>query len=316
MNTIIEVKNLIKTQKTEWNLLKENYEGLRAVKIKNFQLDGFTLKVQFNPKRFTSTSSKVDKKSIEERECFLCAPNRPKEQKKIKWGDDFEILCNPYPIFNEHFTISHQNHLPQEIEDQFGNFLELSKSLPHWVTFYNAANCGASAPDHLHFQAGNMGMVPIENDLEALIEDYGEELINCPTLIINAVNDGLRKFFIFESPNRTIIEKALRTTYHITKTATEQEPMINMASWYQNKWIVLLFMREKHRPWQYFEEGDKNILLSPGAVDMMGTLITPLEKDFNKITLEDISDIFDQVSMNADSFEEISHQIKSKYTCV
>ena len=121
------------------------------------------MKVQFNPGRYISTSAKVDEKSINDRKCFLCPANLPEEQKGILYEEEYLILGNPFPIFPEHFTIPNINHVPQQIKNNFPLMLKLTKDLSkHYVVLYNGPKCGASAPDHFHFQAGTKNFMPIE----------------------------------------------------------------------------------------------------------------------------------------------------------
>ncbi|HNZ62580.1 MAG TPA: DUF4922 domain-containing protein, partial [Paludibacteraceae bacterium] len=152
-NLNLKVKNLFKEQVSEWDLAKKNYEDLKNVQIKSFSFGDFEIVVQFNPARIVSSGAKVDEKTIKERKCFLCKENLPPQQKGVDAGE-YSILVNPYPIFPEHFTIPRKEHIPQQIKPFFSDMLELAKSMDEFVVFYNGPKCGASAPDHLHFQAG------------------------------------------------------------------------------------------------------------------------------------------------------------------
>ena len=304
---------LFKDQLSSWPLLGANWDKLGEAKLKDFHFDGFSIRVQCNPRRIVSSAAKVDKQSIEERPCFLCTEHRPPEELNLWFGDSYEILCNPFPIFREHFTIASADHVPQVIEPEFGQFLELSRALPDLALFYNAPNCGASAPDHMHFQAGNRGFMPIEDEIEDLKSRYGLVLQENPDIVVTAVADGLRRFYVVESDSKEKLEEfAVGAFQMIRELQNGEEPMINMLSYYREGWKVLLFPRDKHRPWQYFEEGEKNILLSPASVDMGGTLIIPLEKDFLKITREDIQDIFSQVTFSAEHFARMNDYLKQK----
>lgn len=294
---------LLNEQAIDWPLLANNLKGQKSIKIKLFQFKNFTIKVQFNPKRIISSAAKVDEKSINERACFLCSGNRPIEQKELLIIDNYVLLCNPFPIFDKHFTISHTKHKPQNIKDSFSDFLDISKKLPHLVTFYNGPKCGASAPDHLHFQAGNKGFLPLEKDYSTLKKSIGNILTENDFLKAYTVNDNLRTFVAIESKEKNEIISLFSKIYH-QLTNKQTEPMLNILSWYNKGWKVLVMLRGKHRPWQYFEEGESNILLSPASVDLGGVLITPLEKDFEKITKEDITDILSQVSLENKVFDE------------
>ena len=313
MSTQEKAHALFKEQLGSWPLLGANWEKLGEAKVKQIDFNGFFIKVQCNPKRIVSSAAKVDKVSIENRACFLCAGHRPPEEKNVWFGNHYEILCNPFPIFREHFTIAKADHTPQVIEAEFAHFLELSRALPDLALFYNAPNCGASAPDHMHFQAGNKGFMPIEEQLAGLKANYGELLHEDPDLKVSAVDDGLRRFYVFESGSGERLEELAACAFQmIREVQNGAEPMINMLSYYDRGWQVLLFPRDKHRPWQYFEEGELNILLSPASVDMGGALITPLEKDFNKISREDIEDIFSQITFSEENFKRMNAYLKLK----
>ena len=304
---------LFEEQLSSWPLLGDNWEKLGEAQIKQFDFDGFSIRVQCNPKRIISSAAKVDRASIEKRPCFLCTEHRPPEEKNLWFGEQYEILCNPFPIFREHFTIASADHVPQVIEPEFGQFLDLSRALPDMALFYNAPNCGASAPDHMHFQAGNRGFMPIEKELRTLKKNYGKVLYEDPGLVVSAVADGLRRFYVMESASKERLEQVASVAFFmIRKLQNGAEPMINMLSYYDEGWTVLLFPRDKHRPWQYFEEGEENILLSPASVDMGGALITPLEKDFLKITREDILDIFSQITFSAEHFASMNKYLIHK----
>ena len=304
---------LFKDQLNSWPLLGANWEKLGEARVKEFEFDGFSIRVQCNPRRIVSSAAKVDSVSIEKRPCFLCTENRPPEEKNVWFGEDYEILCNPFPIFREHFTIASSEHTPQVIEPEFGNLLELSRALPGLAVFYNAPNCGASAPDHMHFQAGNRGFMPIEKELPVLKAKYGRVLYEDSQMGVWAVDDGLRRFYVAESASRKQLEEYAALAFHMIRELKKgEEPMINILSYFHEGWQVLLFPRDKHRPWQYFEEGEKNILLSPASVDMGGTLITPLEKDFQKISRDDIVDIFSQVGFSEDNFSRMNEYLIHK----
>jgi len=304
---------LFEDQLSSWPTLGANWEKLGEAQVKEFDFDGYSIRVQCNPKRIVSSAAKVDKASIEKRPCFLCTEHRPPEEKNVWFEDSYEILCNPFPIFREHFTIARHEHVPQVIEPEFGSFLELSRALPDLALFYNAPNCGASAPDHMHFQAGNRGFMPIEKELSVLKAKYGKVIYEDAQMEVLAVDDGLRRFHVVESANKEHLKQYADYAFQLIRDLQHgEEPMINMLSYYSAGWQVLLFPRNKHRPWQYFEEGDANILLSPASVDMGGTLITPLEKDFLKITQEDIVDIFYQVSLSAEHFSELNNYMHDK----
>ncbi len=303
-----QVKNLFDEQKKNWNLLSSNYLALNDVRIKIFDYDGFIMKLQFNPKRIISSSAKVDKKSIAKRKCFLCKENRPLVQNGIEVENDFVILINPYPIFPEHLTIVHKKHIEQKIFGNFEVMLSLSEILPNFTVFYNGPRCGASAPDHLHFQAGNRNFMLIDYQYYDIKNKYGNIIIDNSEIQIFAVDDGIRKMIILESYNKNKLIEEFNKLYKIMnmKSSKSEEPMMNIISLKDaDKLRVIIFPRAEHRPRQYYEKGKKNILLSPASVDFGGTVIIPQKKDFYKITKKDITDIFQQVSISKNNFSNL-----------
>jgi ATP adenylyltransferase/5',5'''-P-1,P-4-tetraphosphate phosphorylase II len=269
-----KVNQLFKEQLTEWALAKNNYKALERVKVKTLDVNGSPYKVQFNPARIASVTARIDSKSILERKCFLCLENRPPEQRGIPFKGRYTILVNPYPIFPRHLTIPTVEHTPQLIAFRFDDMLDLAQQLDDYIIFYNGSKCGASAPDHFHFQAGNKGFLPIENDRNRH----------------NAIH--------FESANKQdILNHFEQVCNTLPLSPNEAEPRLNILIWYENRqWITCLFPRTKHRPACYLAEGDANLLISPSSVEMGGVYVTCLEKDFERITAENIADIIHEVS--------------------
>lgn len=314
MNYQEQTDRLFDEQLQNWDLLRTNVQGLEEAITRSLPFEGFTINLQFNPRRIRSSGAKVDKASIEQRPCFLCAGNRPPGQESVPFENDYEILCNPYPIFPRHYTIAHKEHVPQRIRDSFPRLLELSRALPDLAVFYNGPRCGASAPDHLHFQAGNRGFMPIEHNYHALLDHYGEAIPAANDLRLVAVDDGLRRFIAAWTRDRQQLENLFSRLYDVLLPwyDDQEEPMLNILSWYNEGWRVLFFPRERHRPWQFFEEGEKNLLLSPAAVDFGGTLIFPLEKDFVRVTASEVRDVFDQVSLSPERFSRLKSLLNPK----
>ena len=307
-------KRLLEDQKKTWKQLGDGYESLKNVRTKNFQFDGFRMKIQFNPGRYISTAAKVDEKSINERTCFLCPANLPEEQKGILCEDEYLILGNPYPIFPEHFTIPNIRHIPQQIKNNFPFMLKLVKDLSkYYVIVYNGPKCGASAPDHFHFQAGTKNFMPIVDDFHQLKNEYGELLFENDEITVSAIDDGLRRVIAFESMNNEMLTTAFSNFYEIYSlfSVNNEEPMMNIISSYEEEfgWRVIVFLREKHRSSHYFAEGENKILLSAASVDLGGVCITPLEKDFERMTKEKLTEILAEVSLNKSTFSFIKQKV-------
>ena len=267
------INQLFDDQLANWELARENYNSLKQIEIKTLFVDGREYKVQFNPARIISSAANVDAQSIRERKCFLCAENRPPEQKGISFKDRYTILVNPFPIFQRHLTIPAKEHTPQQIASRFEDMLDLAQQLDDYVVFYNGPECGASAPDHFHFQAGNKGFLPVEK------------------------NRDIRNMICFELDSKAEMLERFRQVYDAMQQKPEDgEPMMNILAWQEAaKWVVCIFPRKKHRPARYSATGDANLLISPAAVDLGGVFIIPLKKDFEKITAEDIGEILHEI---------------------
>lgn len=303
-------KKLFDLQCNDWKLCRDNYEQLKNVKIKEFRFGSYKIKAQFNPGRIVSTSAKVDPKSIQERKCFLCEENLPPEQKGIIYRDSYSILINPYPIFPVHFTLTNLKHQPQRIIDTFPDLLNFSKDLSKKFTvIYNGPRCGASAPDHLHFQAGNKFFIPIDDEADLIANEFGEVIIDNEDIVALAVDDGLRKFLHIESSNENQITEFFNNFYRVYSDLMNetQEPLLNIVSFYDKEfgWRVIIFLRAKHRSHHYFEEGDKQILVSPAAIDLGGVCIFPREEDFNKLDQALVKEIFSEVFIEKSLLNEL-----------
>ncbi len=259
-----------------WPLAAKNYAALRDIRIKEFDFGNYNIRVQFNPARAVSSLAKLDTKSIVGRPCFLCGKNRPIEQRSIDFKGKYDILLNPFPICNRHFTIASKNHEPQLIQRRLGDMLDLAEQMSGYTILYNGAGAGASAPDHMHFQAGNSDFFPYPFEME---------------------QSGLIRKVSIISADKKEIEDWFELRYKELQTKINCEPLMNIFCRKESKaWILTVFPRIKHRPTQFFAEGEEQLMISPGAIDMAGTLIVTREKDFEKITPQDIVNIYHQVS--------------------
>lgn len=304
---------LLKEQRLSWALLKHNYEVLTDLQTRIFDFDSFQIIIQLNPARIKSTSAVVDEKSINSRECFLCVDKLPTEQNALAYGKNFLILANPYPIFTEHYTISKRKHVPQIIIGNFEELLNISKDLGSSLTiFYNGPKCGASAPDHMHFQAVIKNRMPIELEFDKILETKSNSIFNNGKIKVRFFENYLRHFISFESDNKGELLVAFKTLIKAFRMISlpKDEPLVNIISNYrEKKWCVFIFPRRTHRPSQYYADNERQLLISPAAVDMGGLIITPREEDFNKIKKDDVIDIFRQVTITKEYFEFLKKKI-------
>ena len=307
-----QILELFNQQLLEWDTAQHFYTALNEVKVKETEINGCRYQIQFNPARIVSSGAKVDAKTIQERKCFLCSTNRPPVQKGIDFNGHYTILINPFPIFPKHFTIAEKEHTEQLILPRFGDMLDLAEAMEDYVIFYNGPKCGASAPDHAHFQAGNKGFLPLEKEWKNHItEKIGDNLF--------AINYGFPAFVIKEEmTNKAEAVSLFEKIYHALPTKSgETEPMMNVLAWYETSTtggdgtvVIVVIPRAKHRPDCYFAEGDENILLSPAAVDLGGVFITPLQKDFEKITHKNVAEILGEVCLDKSTVEELTAKLK------
>ncbi|MEK6757062.1 MAG: DUF4922 domain-containing protein [Bacteroidota bacterium] len=308
MSSLSELSlQLLEEQKKSWPQLAQGYASLSSVKLREIRCDGFSVFLQYNPGRIVSTGAKVDEKTIRERACFLCVPNLPPPQKAILYRGEFLVLCNPAPIFHQHLTISHINHIPQAIEPFVQTLLDLARDMsPRFTVFYNGPRCGASAPDHMHFQTNPTGMIPVENEAADDARRALKKKVNAVSLW--SLERYGRQVTIFESDNKENLQTVLLSVIATLRKATRstEEPMMNMLCSYRSSgWRVILFPRRRHRPDVYFKEGEEKVLISPAAVDIGGLVITPVEKDFNTVDATMIQDIFEEVSLERGNIEEV-----------
>jgi hypothetical protein len=301
-----QVSSLFQEQISSWKLARANYEGLKTIRTKTFSFGNFEVIVQFNPARIVSSGAKVDAKTIAERNCFLCAENRPTEQLGVETGN-YIILVNPFPIFPQHFTIPRKEHTDQQIKPYFADLLKLAKALDDYIIFYNGPRCGASAPDHMHFQAGTKDFLPLLADYKRLKPTQGELVDESENYQLYTLKDYLRTVYCIESDTIGSAQQIFENLYTGWQESTpssllfgeeiQKEPMMNIVCSYEDCiWYTFIFPRGNFRPWQYTAEGDRQLLVSPATVEMSGVFITPVESHFERITKEDIESILKQAS--------------------
>jgi hypothetical protein len=298
---------LYEQQKKTWLSLSDGISSLKGIQTRHIECKTFAVNLQFNPKRIVSSGAKVDEASIKSRKCFLCIDNLPKEQLGVLYREKFFILSNPMPIFERHFTISHIDHIPQSIEEHIITLLDLSKDFSESHTiFYNGPKCGASAPDHMHFQANPKGSIPVEYEARSTERRKYHKRIG--EVSIFSLADFGRGVILLESKKKQAIEFCfLRLTGAMRSVLMElNEPMMNvLCSYSEEGWRIFVFPRTKHRPDVYFKKGEENMMISPAAIDLGGLIIMPIEKDFRTIDAKMIEGIFHEVSIGNELLETI-----------
>ncbi len=293
-----------------WTDARHRFRDLKHVETRQFSDQ---LKLQWNPARIVSTGAKIDKKTLGERPCFLCDKNRPKEQMSKQIDEKFHLLVNPFPILPVHFTIPARKHQPQLIYKNYGEmhrFISLHSDL---MVFYNGPKCGASAPDHLHFQAGTNGILPLQTNWQRLSRNLTDIISLNDEEKISVVRDFIVPAFVIISKSAESDEALFRRLYKaMPQRGDETEPMMNIISWRKGEeFISVVIPREKHRPEAYFAEGDAQFVVSPGALDMSGLIITPREEDFRKLTEEKALSLLQECGVSEEKMKAIIAKLKA-----
>lgn len=293
-----------------WTDARHRFRDLKHVETRQFSDQ---LKLQWNPARIVSTGAKIDEKTLGERPCFLCDKNRPKEQMSKQIDEKFHLLVNPFPILPVHFTIPARKHQPQLIYKNYGEmhrFISLHSDL---MVFYNGPKCGASAPDHLHFQAGTNGILPLQTNWQRLSRNLTDIISLNDEEKISVVRDFIVPAFVIISKSAESDEALFRRLYKaMPQRGDETEPMMNIISWRKGEeFISVVIPREKHRPEAYFAEGDAQFVVSPGALDMSGLIITPREEDFRKLTEEKALSLLQECGVSEEKMNAIIAKLKA-----
>jgi hypothetical protein len=307
-------KALRRQQIETWPMLREAVAALSQAEYKEFRIKGSVVFAQFNPARIVSTSAKVDAATISKRPCFLCADNLPPEEKGIAFGDRYVVLCNPFPVLADHLVISARKHTPQEIKGNFGAMLDLARELGEdWFVLYNGPRCGASAPDHFHFQACARAGVPLFDDFDFRLNRESNEVgfdisRNSRFNLMTIAGSHWQK--LDDGFARVIDELAAVTN-------ADAEPMLNLILSYQHDhWRGFILPRGKHRPACYDAEGDAKLTISPAAIDLAGVVVVPQPDHFARVTAKDLEKIFAEVGLSdeqiIDWLQRVSHDEEVK----
>src|SRR5437867_1012059 len=283
------IDQLLERQARSWPRLAKGIRGLAQAQTRRVRIDWFDVFIRHIPHRMASTTAAVDQESVAKRPCFLCPSNLDPEEEGLEFGAGFTIYCNPFPIVEHHLTIVYKEHGMQHIAHQVGNMLDIAANLPGYFVIYNGPECGASAPDHMHFQAGSRQLFPIETDAAS---------VRGP-----AIPHYARNVLLFRGSDRFRLMDQIHRAIGMLGSVTgrKHEPMINIAAFHEAGagWTVYLFPRAKHRP-RVFHTGE--LTVSPASIDLCGVFVVPLEKDFRRISGEDIQAIFQEVTLPDDQF--------------
>jgi len=296
-----------------WDEVRDRYHDLETVETRDLEADDLTLMVQWNPARIRSTGAKTDARSISERPCFLCRENRPEQQMHRVVEGKYELLVNPFPILPVHFTLPTLKHLPQRILPMYADMLRLAQRNVDLTLLYNGPHCGASAPDHAHLQAVSSGLLPLQQTWQRLSRSLVEVVKEGDDDGIWLIIDYPAVAFVVRSHRVETGEQLFRRLYDCLPLAADHiEPMMNVITWCSGDVLLSVVLpRCKHRPDCYTADGDDQYVISPGAVDMGGLIITPREQDFRRLTAEQVMDIYREISLSDEQVQRVMTQLKT-----
>lgn len=309
MITTAKADRFIEEQKAVWPLARDNFAALEGVRTRSIDMPGgWEVRVQFNPARIVSSGAKVDARTIKERKCFLCEANRPAEQGGIEVLGRYTVLVNPFPIFPRHLTIPDTSHTPQLIAGRVADMYRLAEALDGYTVFYNGPRCGASAPDHMHFQAGNSDFLT----LPAAIEDSVLETIATDGESTLALSAGLPvRTFVIDADSPEAAERLFARLYAAMPSEPDAaEPMMNVLAQATPAGVrFIVIPRKRHRPSFYGNGEPGTMLLSPASVDLGGVFITPLEKDFDALDPDTVIRVLDELCLSDSEIRQIAADV-------
>lgn len=321
------IEKFVGDQLSVWPLAAANFRALKNVETRSLTVGGLEVRLQHNPARIRSSAAKVDKASLQARKCFLCAENRPPEQRHLEFEGrkerKYDVLINPYPIFPNHLVIARNIHTPQSIWHRMTDMTDLARHHPSFTIFYNGPKCGASAPDHFHFQACPHGLMPLEADIDKnidLMQASGEtpEALDYVTSVQDANLYHYGKFtrgvFVLTArTSKSMAKLFYRLVDCLPQREDETEPMFNLLCWYRKspsqkllgishgrfgEYRAVLLARDKHRSHHYFSDGPDHLTMSPGCADMAGLFIVPNEEDYAKLNAPLLEEMLSEVSVS------------------
>lgn len=310
-----QIDKFVKDQLSVWPLAAENYRSLKKAGSKVLSIGGLPVTVQLNPCRRISSEASLDKESINRRPCFLCPENRPAEQTNIEFegrkGRRYRVTLNPYPIFPSHLVISSFEHTPQSIWHRYQDLLDFVRENNEYLGFYNGPESGASAPDHMHFQACPQGLTPLQNRVDELLAAGDDKTLDYLTNVKEArlfhLNEYARGVFVLCGATAKSTAKLF---YRLLDCAPvpdgSSEPKMNIIAWcHEGEYRTAVIFRERHRPHNYSSSGADHLAMSPGCADLAGVYVTTREEDFDKLDAGLLSQVVREVAASEETEKEI-----------
>ena len=307
------IPQFVKEQLCRWPLAADNHKALENVHVREVDVNGLTVRLQFNPARMISSAAKLNKEDIAKRRCFLCVENRPTVQMNIPFegcdGHQYHILVNPYPIFANHLVVARSTHQDQCIDGRYDDMLKLARSFPECSFYYNGPCCGASAPDHHHFQGVPRSIMPLEASVDAM--DFMKEVLKYDDAVLYKYDNFSNGIFVITSrstESASYLFDRLMSSADIPEG--DMEPRINLFSWWTgDEYRTIVYFRRCHRSHHYFSDGPDHLTMSPGCADMAGIFIVPVEEEYHKITPELLSEMIEEITLSKEEENRIIERL-------
>ena len=300
------INKFIQDQLSVWPLAAANFRALKSMQVRTLQIDGMEVKLQFNPSRIVSSTAKIDEATLASRACFLCVEHRPKEQFHLKFegrkGRRYNIQVNPYPIFQKHLVIARDIHVPQAIWHNLPDILDFARAYPDYTVYYNGPRAGASAPDHLHYQAVPREVLPLEVAVDAFLDSPGEVLSSVKDATLYHYRHFTRGVYCFKALTTKSLSKLFYQFLDCCPVMDDGlEPRFNLYSWYDTakaEYRVMVVLRTELRSHHFYTDGPDHLTIGPGAAEMAGVFVAPCEEDFLKVTQAQLCEILAEVSVS------------------
>lgn len=301
-----ELNKFIKDQLSVWQLASSNFRALKTAPSREVDVFGLKCRIQYNPRRVISSTADTSPAAIASRKCFLCADNRPKEQFHLGFegrkGRNYHIQINPYPIFRGHLVIVRDEHIPQEIWHHFPDMLDFAARYKDYLVFYNGPSSGASAPDHLHFQAIPKHNLPLENVVDEFLDHPGEPLATVKDASLYKFDGYARGVFALKATTSKSLAKLFYRLLDCTDRGKgEEEPMFNLYAYVKNgEYRTIVVMRSAKRSHHFYSEGADHLTISPGAADIAGLFVAPFREDYDKADTALLEELLSEVCISED----------------
>lgn len=301
-------------QRATWPLAAAGYRALDSTEVRSCELHGLEIRLQLNPARLASSTATAGSAAVRARPCFLCIGNLPAGQQALTYGDRYLILVNPYPVAPEHFTVPAVDHVPQRIGDAIADLLSLCRDLaPRYTVLYNGPQCGASVPEHRHFQAVSAGYLPLDRDFSRIRDHQGTPWGACRGVRYTGLEHLPCPCVALEAEAAEPLQESLTHLLdHLNNLVPGSgEPMVNIIGRYRQGWRLLVVPRSRHRPSSFLDADGNGILLSPGTADVSGHCVVPRREDFRSLQRAHLQRVFEEVCLPAASLRLLRERLGS-----